>query len=187
MADSENKGSGFSRRDFMKATAAVSAVALAGALKTNYAWAQGTDEIRVGLIGCGGRGTGAANDCASAAPNVKIVAMGDLFKDRLDGSRENLSKMGAEKFDVPDDRCFVGWDAYQKVLALKDVNLVILATPPGFRAMHIAAAVEAGKHIFAEKPVAVDPVGVRSVLESYDKINDKKLCFVTGTQRRHDA
>jgi predicted dehydrogenase len=187
MADSEKNDGQFSRRGFMKATAAVSAFALAGAMRTNFAYAQGSDEIRVGLIGCGGRGTGAANDCANAAPNVKIVAMADLFKDRLDDSRRNLASMGSEKFDVPDDRCFTGFDAYQKIMALKDINLVILATPPAFRATHIAAAVEAGKHIFAEKPVAVDPVGVRSVLASADKINDKKLCFVTGTQRRHDA
>jgi predicted dehydrogenase len=186
MADTE-KNDGLSRRGLLKASAAVSAFSLASAMKTHFAYAQGSDEIRVGLIGCGGRGTGAANDCANAAPNVKIVAMADLFQDRLNDSRHLLSSMGTEKFDVTDDRCFTGFDAYQKILAMKDINLVILATPPAFRATHIAAAVEAGKHIFAEKPVAVDPVGVRSVLASADKINDKKLCFVTGTQRRHDA
>jgi predicted dehydrogenase len=186
MADTE-KNDGLSRRGFMKATAAVSAFALASAMKTNFAYAQGSDQIRVALIGCGGRGTGAATDCCGSSPNVKLVAMADMFKDRLDDSRKNLSSMGTEKFEVTDDRCFLGFDAYQKIMALKDVNLVILATPPAFRATHIAAAVEAGKHIFAEKPVAVDPVGVRSVLDSYGKINDKKLCFVCGTQRRHDA
>jgi predicted dehydrogenase len=184
MADLEKSSGEFSRRGFMKAA---SAVALAAAIGTNYAWAQGSDEIRVALIGCGGRGTGAATDCCGSSPNVKLVAMADLFQDRLDGSKHQLQSMGTDKFAVTDDRCFVGWDAYQKVMALKDVNLVILATPPAFRAMMIEAAVEAGKHIFAEKPVAVDPAGVHSVLASYDKINDKKLCFVCGTQRRHDA
>ena len=136
-------------------------------MKTNFAYAQGSDQIRVALIGCGGRGTGAATDCCGSSPNVKLVAMADMFNDRLDESKKNLageskkdaSQKGTEEwFEVSDDRCFLGFDAYQKIMALKDVNLVILATPPAFRAMHIAAAVEAGKHIFAEKPIAVDPV-----------------------------
>jgi myo-inositol 2-dehydrogenase / D-chiro-inositol 1-dehydrogenase len=178
-------GSAVSRRSVLKATATGSALAMAGALGTNFAHAQGSTMLRIGLVGCGGRGTGAAKDCAGSNENVQIVALGDVFQERIDGVRKNLAELG-EKFAVKDDHCFVGFDAYQKVIA-SDVDLVIFATPPGFRPMHIAAAVDAGKHVFAEKPVAVDPAGVRSVLASAKKIKEKKLGFVCGTQRRHHA
>ncbi|HEV2295069.1 MAG TPA: Gfo/Idh/MocA family oxidoreductase [Tepidisphaeraceae bacterium] len=174
-----------SRRSMLKATAAASALAATGALGTNFAHAQGSMKIRVGLIGCGGRGNGAARDCAGPNENVQIVALGDVFQERIDKAKQQLADLG-EKFAVTDDNCFVGFDAYKKVID-SDVDLVIFATPPGFRPMHIAAAVDAGKHIFAEKPVAVDPAGVRSVLESAKKIKEKKLGFVCGTQRRHHA
>src|SRR5262245_9067704 len=161
------------RRDFIKTTAAASTAMAAGALIPRVVYAAGSDKIRVGMIGCGGRGSGAARDCVAAAPNVQIVAMGDLFKDRLDGSRKLLTNLG-DKFNVTDDRCFIGFDSYQKVLSC-DVDLVILATAPGFRPTHIRAAVEAGKHIFAEKPVATDPIGVRSVIESGEIAKQKRL------------
>ena len=112
--------------------------------------------------------------------------MGDALKDRLDGSAKELKEKLGDKFKVTEDKSFVGLDAIDKVLAA-DIDLIILATPPGFRPGHIAKAVEANKHIFAEKPVATDPAGVRSVLESAQKIKDKKLGFVCGTQRRHQA
>src|SRR5262249_6370949 len=147
-----------SRRDFLKS----SATAVAGAALTTSltavanVHAAGNDVIRVGLIGCGsprgGRGRGAAEQCVNAGPNVKLVAMGDLFQDHLEFTRKRLSKLGRDKVDVPDDRCFVGFDAYEKVIGCKDVDLVLLASPPGFRPQHIQAAVAAGKHIFAEKP-----------------------------------
>jgi myo-inositol 2-dehydrogenase / D-chiro-inositol 1-dehydrogenase len=181
--ESAANSSTVSRRSVLKATAGASAFAMAGALTTNFAHAQGSTKLRIGLVGCGGRGSGAAKDCASSNDNVQIVAMGDVFQERIDGAKKALAELG-DKFSVKDDHCFVGFDAYQKVIA-SDVDLVILATPPGFRPMHIAAAVDAGKHIFAEKPVAVDPAGVRSVLESAKKIKEKKLGFVCGTQRRH--
>jgi predicted dehydrogenase len=165
----------------MTAAAAVAASSVAA----SSAFAGGSDKIRVGLVGCGGRGTGAAKDCVAAGPNVQIVAMGDLFKDRLDGSRSQLANLPSDKFAVTDERCFVGFDAYQKVIAC-DVDLVILASAPGFRPQHIRAAVDAGKHIFAEKPVATDPVGVRSVIDSAQIAKQKNLSFVAGTQRRHD-
>jgi myo-inositol 2-dehydrogenase / D-chiro-inositol 1-dehydrogenase len=148
------------------------------------AFAQGSDEIRVGLIGCGGRGTGAARNVVDAAPGVRIVAMADAFKDRLDESRTMLAGKLGDKFAVTDDTCFVGLDAYQKVLQA-NVNYVILATPPAFRPGHIKAAVAAGKHIFAEKPVAVDGAGVRSCLESFEEMNKKGLGLVAGTIYRH--
>jgi predicted dehydrogenase len=170
-----------SRRDFIKSSA-VTAAAIASSGLTG-AYAASSDRIRVGLVGCGGRGTGAASDCIRSSENVELVAMGDLFKDRLDGSKGYMKQLG-DRNKVTDDRCFVGWDAYQKVIG-SDVDLVILATPPGFRPMHLRAAIEAGKHVFMEKPVAVDPAGVRSVLESAEMAKKKKLGIVAGTQRRH--
>ena len=175
-----------SRRTFIQTTAAASA---AFAFPSGVRMA-GSDTIRVGLIGCGGRGTGAAGDCLRGAAGVELVAMGDLTPDRLAKSRGELSKIAAAnadfaaKYKVTDDHCFTGFDAYQKVLAT-DVDLVILATPPGFRPVHLKAAVEAGKHIFAEKPVAVDPAGVRSVLATYELARQKGLGIGVGTQRRH--
>jgi predicted dehydrogenase len=177
----QNAASGTSRRDFLKASAAVGAGLAAGWSANVHA--AGNDVIRVGLIGCGsprgGRGRGAAEQCVSAGPNVKLVAMGDLFQDHLDYTRNYLQKLGRDKIDVPDDRCFVGFDAYKQVLQA-GVDLVILASPPGFRPLHLKAAVEAGKHIFAEKPVAVDAPGVRSVIETVAEAKKKNLALVSG-------
>lgn len=144
----------------------------------------GSDMIKVGLIGCGGRGTGAAKNVLDAAPGVQLIAMADLFKDRLDESRKTLKELG-DKAIVADDRCFVGFDAYQKVLALDEVNYVILATPPGFRPQHLKASVAAGKHTFAEKPVAVDGPGVRTCLAVYEEAKAKGIGILAGTQNRH--
>jgi predicted dehydrogenase len=141
------------------------------------AFAAGSDTIRVGVIGCGGRGSGAAHDCVNSSPGVKIVALADAFKDRLQKLKTD--------FSVPDDRCFVGIDAYRKVLALDDINLVILATPPGFRPVHFAAAIKAGKNVFMEKPVAVCPAGAKMVIEASAQAAQKGLGVVAGTQRRH--
>lgn len=178
------KTHGISRRDFIKTSAAVSLAALASG--TNRVFAAGSDKLRVGLIGCGGRGTGAAKDCVISSPNVEIVAMGDLFKDRLDSSLAELSRSVDDKVTVTKNTSFVGFDAYKKVIAC-DVDLVILATPPHFRPEHLKAAIEAGKHMFMEKPVAVDPVGVRSVIASSELAKEKGLAIVAGTQRRHQA
>ena len=182
-----------SRRDFLLTSAAISASAIAGGCvatekRAGAGAVLGTgrpmDKLRVGLIGCGGRGTGAAKDCLNSAPNVAVVALGDLFRDRLDACQTSLVEMG-DKVDVTEDRCFVGFDAYRGVLSV-DLDLVILATPPGFRPIHLRAAIEAGKHVFMEKPVAVDPVGVRSVITSSQIADVKGLAIVAGTQRRHD-
>jgi predicted dehydrogenase len=186
------KESQATRRDFLRSTtvaAAGTAVAANLSLLSN-AHAAGNDVIKVGLIGCGsdrgGRGRGAAENCVQSAPNVKLVAMGDVFKDNLELSRNILNKLGPDKIDVPDDRCFVGLDAYEKVLA-SGVDMVILATPPGFRPLHIQAAIAAGKHVFAEKPVAVDGPGYRKVMAAYDEAKKKGLSVVAGTQRRHQT
>lgn len=178
----------FSRRDFIRTSAAASlglaAAAQLGATPA-YGYVAGREQIRVGVIGCGGRGTGAARDCATADPAVEIVAMGDLFADRLAGSRRQLVEAIPMQYRVTDDTAFVGFDAYEKVIE-SGVDLVILATPPAFRPQHIAAAIEAGKHLFIEKPIAVDPAGVRSVLASAELAAARGLAMVAGTQRRHD-
>jgi myo-inositol 2-dehydrogenase / D-chiro-inositol 1-dehydrogenase len=175
-----------SRRDFLKTSTAAT---IGLGMMTN-AHAAGSDSIKVGLVGCGGRGSGAAEDICKAAGtsyNIKLHALGDIFPDNLKNGRDKIrdNEHCKEKFDVSDDRCFVGFDAYQKVIDCCD--LVMLATPPGFRPLHIEATIKAGKHLFAEKPVAVDGTGIRKVLAAYDEANKKGLSVVTGTQRRHQA
>jgi len=137
--------------------------------------------IKAGLIGCGGRGTGAAVNFLSAGPNLEIVALGDVFQDKIDNCRAKLKE--EKGVEVADEKCFVGFDSYQKVID-SGVDLVLLVTPPHFRAAHIEAAVNARKHIFMEKPVAVDPVGARSVRASAKKAESLGLCMVSGTIRR---
>ncbi|HUW19958.1 MAG TPA: Gfo/Idh/MocA family oxidoreductase [Sedimentisphaerales bacterium] len=178
---SKNK-SDVSRRDFIRASAAVSLAAMT--FDSSRVFAAGSDKLRVGLIGCGGRGTGAAMDCVKSSPNVEIVAMGDLFRDSLDKSLARLSRRVDDKVTVTDDTSFSGFDCYQKVLQC-DIDMVIMAAPPHFRPVQLKAAIEAGKHVFMEKPVAVDPVGVRSVIESSELAQQKGLAIVAGTQRRH--
>jgi predicted dehydrogenase len=175
-----------SRREFLKTGTA----AAAGLGVFANAHAAGSDTLKVGLIGCGGRGTGAAENICQAAGTtygVKLHAMGDVFADHLKNCRDSLrqNKLCKDKFDVADERCFVGFDAFQKVIDCSD--LIILATPPGFRPQHIEATIKAGKQLFAEKPVAVDGTGIRKVLAAYDEANKKGLSIVTGTQRRHQA
>ena len=163
-------------------------------------------EINIGLIGCGGRGTGAALDAVNAATNViypdsgyhtenakegaqaaaknvKIVAMADAFEDRLQSSLKELQKVG---LDVKKENCFVGFDAYKKLLEIPEINYVILATPPHFRPLQLRATIEAGKNAFIEKPAAVDPAGVRSIIETGKLAEQKGLTIGAGTQRRRD-
>jgi len=137
--------------------------------------------LKAGLVGCGGRGTGAAVNFLDAGPNLQITALGDVFQDKLDQCRANLKK--EKNVEVADENCFTGFDAYQKVID-SGVDVVLLCTPPHFRPAHIEAAVNAGKHIFLEKPCAVDPVGARSVLVSIQRAKEKGLCMVSGTIRR---
>ena len=141
--------------------------------------------IRVGVIGTGGRGSGAAVDALKAADDVQIVALADLFADRVQSGYEAIRKERPE-VEIPASRHFSGWDAYQKLLALPDVNYVIIAGPPGFRPMHLEAAVRAGKHVFAEKPIAVDSPGVRSALATGELARSRGLAIGVGTQRRHE-
>ena len=187
MNTEKNVLQGFSRRDFVKRTALATAGLSAASLMAtgNFAYAAGADTLRIGLVGCGGRGSGAANDCVRSSDGVELVAMGDLFQDRLEESQKNLKEALGERYKVDADHSFVGFDAYEKVIG-SDVDLVIFATPPAFRPQHLRAAVEAGKHVFIEKPVAVDPAGIRSVMESAEQAKQKGLAIVAGTQRRHD-
>ena len=170
-----------SRRDFIKRTAAVS-VAAAG-LNTSRLYAAGSDKIRVALIGCGSRGTGVAGSCIAASEGVELTTMADVFKDKLNRSLSRLSMGHDDKVSVTKDRVFIGFDAYKKVLET-DVDLVILATPPHFRPMQLKAAIEAGKHAFLEKPAGVDPVGIRSIIETSELAKKKGLSIVAGTQQR---
>ncbi len=177
------------RREFLKAgltgAAGVTAAFKAGHLRP--AFAAGSDEIRIGLVGCGGRGTGAATNALKAAPGVKLVAIADLFKDRLDASLARLKGTPelADRIAVTPDTCFTGFDAYKKLLAIGDINYVILATPPGFRPLHLQAAVAANKNVFSEKPVAVDGPGVRICFEVADEAKKKGLAIGVGLQRHH--
>ncbi len=138
--------------------------------------------LKAGLIGCGGRGTGAAINFLNAGPNLSIAALGDVFPDRLDTCLQKLIE--DKNNEVASENCFVGFDAFEKVIG-SGIDVVILATPPHFRPEHFAAAINARKHVFMEKPVAVDPVGIRSIIASSKKADALGLCVGTGTQRRH--
>jgi len=161
----------------------VSAALAAGAVASR-AYAAGSDTIKIGLVGCGGRGGADLKACAKSAPGVVVWALADLFKDRIDKFRAGLQDVGPA-LQVTDERCFTGFDNCAKLIA-SGVDLVLLCEPPGFRPMHMKLAIEAGKHVFAEKPVAVDPVGVRSVIATSELAAQKKLAIVAGTQTRHD-
>ena len=174
------------RRQFMQTSATLAA---AGTLAFPItAHAAGSDLLKVALIGCGGRGTGAARQALLADQNVKLTVMADAFDDRLQSSLKTLSlhEQVGNKVDVPPEQQFVGFDAYKQVLAT-DVDVVLLTTPPQFRPIHLKAASEAGKHVFAEKPVAVDAPGVRSVLASCEEAKRKQLSVVSGLCLRYDG
>lgn len=180
--------SAVSRRDFLKSSSLV----VAGAAAVNFPFvstglAAENMPINVALIGCGGRGNGAAQNVLEAgksisagSPNVNLVAMADIFPDQIEKARAHFPQ-------VPAQNCFSGWDAYLKAINVPGVNYVILASPPGFRPMQLEAAVAAGKHVFMEKPVATDPPGVRSIIKSGEVAQQKGLGIVAGTQRRHQS
>jgi len=179
------------RREFIGVGAVVAAGVLAGCSSgsnktfTVPAWldqAPDGPELKAGLIGCGARGTGAAIDFLSSGKNLRIEALGDVFQDRLDKCRKEI--LENKQNEVADEKCFVGFDAFEKVID-SGVDVIILATPPHFRPEHFTAAVNAKKHVFLEKPVAVDPVGARSIIASSKRAEALGLCVGTGTQRRH--
>ena len=175
-----------SRRDFLKGTTAAAAgAALAGGLNVaRSAHAAGSDVLKVVLIGCGDRGRGAVSQCLDSCPNIKVIALADAFADAAQYALGVLQKKYADKIDLPPERIFVGFDAYQKAIAANP-DLVMIATPPGFRPIHYAAAIQAGKHVFMEKPCCVDAPGFRSVMETNKLAEDKGLRVAVGLQRRH--
>ena len=194
-ANSNDRARTVTRRDFVKGTAAVVGSVMASQFPLAANAYYGVDDtVRVGLIGCGGRGTGAALQALNATPNARLVAMADPFMDRIEESFGNImdpdsrgeSKADVDvQVDVPAGRRFDGFDGYKAVLEASDV--VILTTPPGFRPLHFDAAVEAGKQIFMEKPLATDAPGVRQILETGKKANQKKLNVVVGLQRHYQT
>lgn len=183
---------GVSRRDFLKASAAAAIpLALTPSFAAKALHVAGSDRIRIGLIGCGGRGTGAAAQALRADKGNILVAMGDIFADRIASSHANLVEEfegdAKDKIDVPAERRFTGFDAYKKVLDA-GVDMVCLTTIPAFRPWHLEAAVDAGKHIFCEKPMAVDMPGLRRVRAAAKKAKEKNLSLVAGfCWRYHDA
>jgi len=173
-----------SRRQFLKTSGAALGGAFASPLiltRRVSGAASSDNTLKIGLIGCGGRGTGATAQALSTGPNVVLTALGDAFDDRVQRSRKSLgaNEQFGSRVQVPDDACFVGLDAYQKVID-SGVDVVVLGTPPGFRPQHLRAAIEAGKHVFTEKPMATDAPGVRSVLESAALAKEKNLSLVAG-------
>ena len=183
-----NSSSQSTRRQFLSRS---SQAVVAGGLALNSsivkaAFAAGDETIRVGLVGCGGRGTGAAAQALRADPNTKLVALGDAFADQVEKSLANLKKQDIQdRVDVPQENQFAGFDAYQGVIANSDV--VLLATPPHFRPQHLKACIDANKHVFAEKPVAVDPTGIRSILATCEEAEKKKLSVVSGLCWRYET
>ena len=174
------------RRDFLKgSTLAAAGFALAGGLNVaRSAHAAGSEELKIVLIGCGGRGTGAVGNCLNSVQGVKLIAVADAFKDRAEACVRELKKVHADRIDVPEERMFIGFDAYQKAIAA-DPDVVMIATPPGFRPIHYAAAVAANKNIFMEKPCCVDAPGYRSLLETNKLADQKNLKVVVGLQRHY--
>ena len=175
------------RRSFLKrgAAALTAAPLAAGLVAARSVHAAGSDQIKVALIGCGGRGTGAAANCLSVPGDVKLVAVADAFEERALAAVERLKARYEEKVDVPPERVFCGLDGFKQAIAA-GIDLVLLCEPPGFRPGHYAAAVEADKHVFMEKPVCVDAPGYRSVIESNKRADEKGLKVVVGLQSRHD-
>jgi len=194
----ENNNKGFNRRRFLESTALAgigllgASAMISGCKKAKDAKELGLPPIlkaapkgkklRAGLVGVGNRGTGAAMNFISCGPDLQIVALADVFQDRIDSGRQRFSKL---KMDIPEENCFVGFDGYKKLMAMPDIDVVILATPPKFRPEQFKEAVLQNKHVFMEKPLAVDSVGIRSIIASAKKAQAVGLNVVTGTQRRH--
>lgn len=175
----------YTRRDILQLGVATAASTLLSPAFAAGLQRRADDRIRVGVIGCGGRGTGAAWNALEADPAVRIVALADLFEDRVTSSHASLTEEWQDRVDVPPERRFSGFDAYQRLLQLDDLDYVCLATPPHFRPIHLEAAVAVGKHVFMEKPAASDPAGVRKVIAAGEAADAKSLSIVAGTQRRY--
>lgn len=187
-----------SRRNFLRKGVATSAIAASTlAIHSGVSAAEPKNEkssetdssrpLRIALVGCGGRGTGAVNDSLSINENITLVALADLDMQKCDQTRRGMSSRHGEKVNVPDNKMYSGLDAYKRILDDAEVDVVLLATPPGFRPYHVAEAVDAGKHVFAEKPSCVDPAGYHVCLEAHDRAVANGTAIVTGTQYRRQA
>ncbi len=175
------------RQALANTLAATASIGLASqAFLTRSAHAAGSDILKVGLVGCGGRGKGAAGNAMNADPGCRLTAVGDIFENRLQSGVKDLQKSLKDQYAVDADHCFSGWDAFDKVLN-SGIDVILLCTPPHFRPAQMAASVQAGKHIFCEKPVAVDAAGVRSVIESSKLAAAKGLSLVSGLCWRYDS
>jgi len=180
-----NRTSSLSRRGFLRQAAVAGAATGAGLSLARSVHAAGSGTIKVGLIGCGGRGSGAAANAMNAGPDIRLVAMADVFPDRVETARQQLSKKYPEQFIVDDAHAFVGFDAYQKVIQ-SGVDTVVIACTSHFHPVFLTAAIQAGKHVFVEKPVAVDPAGVHIARAACEEAKKKNLSVVSGFCWRYD-
>ncbi len=183
-SDASGKSRGTTRRSFLKRSAVVASAAVSGADSImNRAYAAGSDTIRVGMIGCGGRNTGAAAQALLADPGARLVAMCDIFLDRVQARRERLKAQLPDQVDVDEGHCFAGFDGYKHVIEASDV--VLIANAAKFHPLHAMTAIEAGKHVFVEKPHGIDPAGIRLMQRAADLAKEKGLCIVSGLQSRY--
>ena len=174
------------RRDFLKSSAVAASAATVGALDlSRSAHAAGSDISKVGMIGCGGRNSGAGAQALAADPGAHLVAMCDIFKGRVEAARETIKKSKGEQVTVEDSHCFTGFDGYKHVIEASDV--VLIANAAKFHPIHAMAAIQAGKHVFVEKPHGIDPLGVKLMQQACDLAKEKKLCIVSGLQSRFDT
>lgn len=178
--------SGTTRREFLKRSAVLTTAAVSGAGSiANNAYAAGGDVLRVGMIGCGGRNTGAAVEALTADPGARLVAMCDIFMDRVKAKRERLQAQMKDQVAVDDDHCFAGFDGYKQVIEASDV--VLIANAAKFHPLHAMMALQAGKHVFMEKPHGIDPAGIKVLRQAAALAKEKKLCLVSGLQSRYHA
>jgi predicted dehydrogenase len=186
-SDSSRAPARASRRDFLKASTAVAGTAMLGTLDiARGAHSQGSGTIKIGLIGCGGRCSGAAVNAMNAGKDVKLVAMADIFTDRLEGALQRIKKIKPDQVDVPRERQFIGFDAYQKLID-SGVEVVLIAGSSLFHPIHLTAAVAAGKHVFCEKPHGLDVPGLRIAMAAAEEAKKKGLSLVSGLCWRYDT
>ncbi|MBN2309404.1 MAG: Gfo/Idh/MocA family oxidoreductase [Candidatus Hydrogenedentes bacterium] len=181
----QEKSKGMTRREFARASAVAGLAAVGVASSSRTARAANADTLKVGLLGCGSRGSGALRDCLTGNKNVRVIALADLFDYKVKDTRDSIEKAFADQNGIDDGHCFVGLDAYKQILET-DIDILIEGTLPYSRPKHIVAAVEAKKHIFSEKPFASEPAGVRMIIDACRKHKEQGFSFVGGTQRRHN-
>ena len=183
-SNESGKGAGTTRRDFLKASTVAASAAVSGALGIGRSvFAAGSDIIRVGMIGCGGRNAGAAVEALNADSGTRLVAMCDIFMDRVKGKRAVLKEQKPEQVIVDDEHCFAGFDGYKHVIESSDV--VLIANAAKFHPLHAMTAIRAGKHVFVEKPHGIDPAGIKLMQRAADLAKQKRLCLVSGLQSRY--